>query len=513
MMEHLPKRKLLTNTFYNLLGKVFPLLIGIISIPILIHKMGTDRFGILTIAWMLIGYFGIFDLGVGRATTKYVAEFLALDQEEELASLVWTSIFTLFWFGLLGSLTLAFLTPWLVGSIFKIPLELKVESRQAFYVIAGCLPFALSATGMRGVLEAQQRFGLINLIRVPTLVANYLAPLLVVTFTTNLAFIVGLLAGSRLVLWLAYLYFCLNSVPHMRRPRWPHLQNLKKLLSFGGWMTISQIIYPIMMSMDRFFIGAILSMEAVAYYVTPYEIVSKLTVIPNSLVPVLFPAMAAYAVTQEDKIAVLTVRAIKALVLILTPIVVCMIILAGPFLEHWIGREFAQASTVVFQLLTVGVLLAIVGDTLESTLQAMGRPDLTAKFHFLELPVFLVMIWVSIHALGLFGIALAWVLRQLINTALMFMGALRLMPGRPGIRLLAQTRFVSGLAVLLVVIFSLARVPNLAIKLISLPIILVALVTFFWRYVLDEEEKEFLFSAKRKLLGLAVETGNGRLSD
>ncbi|MEJ2071324.1 MAG: oligosaccharide flippase family protein, partial [Syntrophobacterales bacterium] len=279
-----------SNTFYNFLGRILPLAVAVITIPILINKMGTERFGILTLAWMVIGYFGIFDLGVGRATTKFVSEYLALDKLEELPSLIWTSILMLFSLGLIGAMAGILATAWLVGSIFNIPPALVPESRQAFYLMAGILPFVLSSNGFRGVLVAQQRFGLINLVRTPAGLANFLAPLPVLAFSPNLFYVVAVLAGVRLLLWAVFCSCCLNSLPGMKSLRLPSLIHLRQLLGFGGWLTVSQVLYPIMMNMDRFFIGALLSMEAVAYYVTPYTMVTKLNFIQGSLVPVLFPA-------------------------------------------------------------------------------------------------------------------------------------------------------------------------------------------------------------------------------
>ena len=52
---------LTTNVVKNLLGQVLPLLVALISIPMLIKDMGTERFGVLTIAWIVTGYFSIFD--------------------------------------------------------------------------------------------------------------------------------------------------------------------------------------------------------------------------------------------------------------------------------------------------------------------------------------------------------------------------------------------------------------------------------------------------------------------
>ena len=64
------------NTGLNIIGQVVPLLVGLGAIPYVVRGLGTERFGILSIAWVLLGYFSLFDLGLGRATTKFVAECL-----------------------------------------------------------------------------------------------------------------------------------------------------------------------------------------------------------------------------------------------------------------------------------------------------------------------------------------------------------------------------------------------------------------------------------------------------
>ena len=80
MLEKLTAGRLLArNTIWNLVGEGAPLLVGVVAIPILIHALGTARFGILMIVWMLIGYLGLFDLGMGRALTNPVAQKLPSD--------------------------------------------------------------------------------------------------------------------------------------------------------------------------------------------------------------------------------------------------------------------------------------------------------------------------------------------------------------------------------------------------------------------------------------------------
>lgn len=117
-------RNVAKNTVYNLLGYGIPLLVAVVLIPSLIKGLGEEKFGILSLCWIVIGYFSFLDFGIGRALTKIVAEKIGLNKTEEVPGLFWTSIFLMFAVSLVGIVTLIIFTPSLVNSISKISEEL-----------------------------------------------------------------------------------------------------------------------------------------------------------------------------------------------------------------------------------------------------------------------------------------------------------------------------------------------------------------------------------------------------
>ncbi|MHB1391461.1 MAG: oligosaccharide flippase family protein, partial [Thermoleophilia bacterium] len=91
------------NTVWHLFGQVIPLLVALVSIPILMRGLGTDKFGVLTLAWLIIGYFSFFDMGLGRALTILVAEKLDDGSTEEVNSLIWSAMSLLLVPGMLSA--------------------------------------------------------------------------------------------------------------------------------------------------------------------------------------------------------------------------------------------------------------------------------------------------------------------------------------------------------------------------------------------------------------------------
>jgi O-antigen/teichoic acid export membrane protein len=430
---HLTKGHLLArNVIWNLIGIGAPMIVAVFSIPILIRELGKDRFGVLALAWALIGYASLFDLGLGRALTQLVAKKLGAGEDREVPTLVWTSLVLMLLLGLAGALAVVLLSPWLVHRALNVPVALQPETLRSFYLLGLSIPAVISTAGLRGLLEAHQRFKIINALRVPMGIYSFASPLLVLPFSKSLFPVVGVLAAGRVAGWAVHLIACLRVVPELRqRIAWQGAA-AGPLLRFGGWMTVSNVVSPLMVTLDRFLIGALVSMAAVAYYATPYELATKLWFIPGVLLPVMFPAFSASFEHDRNRTAILYGRCVKYVFLILLPVVLLTVSVARSGLTLWLGADFAQHSFRVLQWLAVGVLINSLAQIPFALVQGVGRPDLTAKLHLIELPAYLLTLWWLVSARGVEGAAMAWTARMGVDAMLLFGMTQRLFRGSMG---------------------------------------------------------------------------------
>jgi len=343
------------NTFWNVLGTGLPLLLALLAFPILISSIGKERFGVLAIAWVILGYFGLFDLGLGRATTRFLAGAFERNQDVEARALFWTSLSLNAILGVAGGITFAALSPLLVQDVLTISPTLQTEGLNAFYLMALTVPLVNLTSAVRGVLEARHRFGLLNAIQVPTSALTYLAPLLVLPFSLSLTWLIGALAVSRLIGIVAFVIAALGCLESPFAGPFFARKKLRELFSYGGWLTVSNVIGPLMVYADRFIIGSLSSMTAVTYYSTPYEAVTRLWALPQSLSRTVFPIFAADTAKQRD--ARIYKNAVKYLALILAPVVTTIIVFAPDLLRLWLGEAFVENSTLVLQILAAGVLI------------------------------------------------------------------------------------------------------------------------------------------------------------
>jgi O-antigen/teichoic acid export membrane protein len=443
-----PGAVLVRNALLNVAGSGGPMLIGLVSIPILIRSLGPDRFGLLTLAWALIGYFSLFDVGLGRALTHAVAAKLGASDREAVPPLFWGSLSLLAMLGLAAAVLITSTTPWLVGSLLRMPGWLQPEARHSFYLLGLCMPAVILATGFRGLLEAFQRFDLVNAVRIPSGIFTYAGPLAVLPFSNDLPAIVCVLLLGRVATCAVQAVLCFRIMPQLIVI--PRLQSevLRPLFRMGMWMTVSNVISPLMANLDKLFIGVLLSVGAVAYYATPCELIIRLLVIPVAIAAVLFPAFSASLVQNPIETGLLFVNSLKHLFVCLFPVLLITIGFAREGLTVWLGAGFASNSYMVLQWLAAGALLNGLAQIPLTFLQSAGRSDLTAKLHVIELPLYGLSAAVLIHWQGLLGAAMAWTFRVTVDAVCLFTVAERML-GRQDASRLRLLAFVAGGVIIL----------------------------------------------------------------
>lgn len=412
----------LKNIAWNLCGLSGPLIVAFLTIPAIIRIIGMERFGLLALAWGLIGFAGIFDLGVGRATTQAVARMRGDDQLGQVPAVLKTATTISFCTGLVGAIILGIAVLAGVQTFIKYSPELNSEVTIAAYLLALTIPIQSMSAMFRGVNEAFENFREISLVRIGLGIANFLGPFCVAMFTIHLAVLVFILFFSRVVSFLLFRKFakaCLaRQLPVGPQDVPVHAPSAigRQLFSFGGWFTLSSLISPILVRADQFFIGSLISATAVATYAIPYEVVTQSLIVVGAVSGVAFPSLSALAHSQRDKAEAMFSHWMVRLAAIMFVVTSISALLLPVVLPWWIGPNLATESVFIGQILCVGVFANSIGSMYFALLHAYGRADITAKLHFIELPFFLCALYFLVVHFGVVGAALAWVGRMVLDT-------------------------------------------------------------------------------------------------
>ncbi|OHC27971.1 MAG: polysaccharide biosynthesis protein [Pseudomonadales bacterium RIFCSPLOWO2_12_59_9] len=409
------------NSLWNLLGNGAPLLLGFITIPFLLKQSGVEVFGILTMVWGLIGYFSLFDFGLGRALTQTVAQRRLSGSAAELRKVISLGLIMVLVAGVLGGLLLAAVARPLGGSWLNVSEVLQGDVIGALFIAALGIPLTTVTSGLRGVLEAYEDFRDVSILRIILGLANFGMPALtIVFFGVSLEWMVLSLVLSRLIILVAHLMLVLNKTRlHFVYPD-AQSEDVKGLLAFGSWMTVSNIVNPLMVTADRFVIASLVGASVVAYYTVPFEVLIRFLIIPGALTAVLFPRLAALMFNERLAAKRLFDRALWIIAAVMFAL--CSTAALGAFfgLQLWLGREFAENSWYLTVILSVGIFFNSMAQLPYAAAQAAGHVKATAKVHIFELFIYVPMLFLFVIYYGLLGAAVAWVSRVFLDMILMF---------------------------------------------------------------------------------------------
>jgi len=404
------------NTAYNIAGAASSIIVTLVTIPPYLHQIGEARYGVLALVWLMLGYFGLFDLGLSRATANHIARMRGHAQADQEA-VFWTAMLLNLGLGVVGGLVLYFVGGPLLYHWLKASPTIHAEAVAALPWIAAAVPVATSTAVMNGALIGKERFGVVNLVQVGGMLLFQTVPLLVaITVGPALYIIIPAAVLSRSVILVPLFLMLKRMLPLVGRPRLD-CARARELLGYGAWVTVTNTVSPILSTFDRFFIGAILGAASVAYYDVPFRLAQKAQLVPIALSDALFPRLSADTRNDATTTSFIAVAATNGF---MTPLVALAVLLIGPFLALWVGADFAHRAAPVGTALLIGAWINSLARIPHAKLQAEGRPDWVAKAHLLEVVPYVLGLWWALHQFGLVGAAFAWTARVAVDAVLLF---------------------------------------------------------------------------------------------
>jgi O-antigen/teichoic acid export membrane protein len=404
------------DTLWNIAGGGIPLLAGVLSVPFMIAQLGNERFGIVTLIWALIGYFGLFDLGVGRALTIEISKLRARGHEGDLADVLHAGLLVTLATGAMGAVIMLSIASHLSRNWLDVSPQWQADTQAAFQIAAvGIMPTTV-ASGVRGALEGFGRFAASNAIRIFLGFCMFTLPALSLLLHGNSLWCIALyLVAARVAaallsfVWMRPQIFVRSNLIRVRR-------KVRPLLSFGVWITVSGVVGPMMVYGDRFFVAAAVSADQLPFYAIPQEGLQRLLIIPIALVGALLPRFASSggsALVENYKANYR--RVCVAMFLACT----AAALVAGPFLTWWISPAFSERATPIVLILAIAIWFNSMAQLPYTILHAHGRTKVTAMFHLGELGFYMMAVyWLTTH-FGLIGAAIAWLARAALDLVLL----------------------------------------------------------------------------------------------
>jgi O-antigen/teichoic acid export membrane protein len=306
--------------------------------------------------------------------------------------------------GILGGVLTYCVFGILLDQMLVLPDNLHEEARGAIPWIASMVPLALFGGVARSVLEARERFLEVNVLDLLWVVLGQVLPLAIaigVGPELNLL-LPPLLIGRMVVVTLCFLLI------HITKIFVFDVRRLREMLGFGVWVSVSSVISPLLTSIDQIFIGSVLGTTSVAHYAVPMNFVGRSQIVVSALGRALFPRFSRLGNVEAMGLAE---QVVVSLGYAFGACCALGLILGGPLISLWLGRDFGHQASVVLQILMIGAWINGIAFIPVVLLHGQRRPDLVAKAHLLEVVPSMIVLWVLLQWLGVAGAALSWSVR------------------------------------------------------------------------------------------------------
>jgi O-antigen/teichoic acid export membrane protein len=406
------------HTSYNVVGALIPVAISLITIPLYVQAIGLDRYGVLALCWLLVGYFAFFDFGLGQAATQQIAAHSS-SKAAVRSRIFWSGFGLAFGLAVIAALVFVPISRLVLPIVSGEHWPLRQETLAALPLLLFAVPMGILQSFLTGALEGRQEFFKVNVLVTAGAVLTTVAPLLTAYYVGNsLELLIKASLATRFALLIGLLLASIRAIP-LHFPGEPNVRELSRLLGFGAWAMVSNIVGPILTVFDRFVIGALAGAAAVGLYVIPFNLVSQVIVLPAALARALYPKVAAMDERQSKEMSETALRLLSS---ILTPTTLALALLLGPFLELWLGKEIGSAAAPIAYLLLFGLWANSLARIAMARLHALGRPKYGAIAHIAELLPYGVILYFALKAWGVVGAAVAWSARAFVDAIILGAG-------------------------------------------------------------------------------------------
>lgn len=519
------------NTGFNAAGRFWEALVSLALIAYIVSQIGIAQYGLWGVIAAFTGYAALFDLGVGSAYTKYIAEHEARDEKEEISRVVSTGFF---FYALFGAVFVAIAWPAvdvLLGFIERMSetasgdlARPEVLADMRFLLRWGLVLFAVSNCIMpfTSVQTGLQRMGVTNAISAG---ASFVKIGATLYFIESGYGVRGLLYANALVLTafgLASVTAAFVLCPSLRISLLRISRStFKRLFSFGWRTQVSRLSNLVMFETDVLVITFILrDLELAGLYKIGIELANKARQVPSVLLTALLPAVSSLdAADEQEKLQRLYVKSTKYVAALTVPLLAFVAGTAGLLMNAWQGTALELGvAVIVLRMMAFGYVANILPGPGVTVALGKGRPDVQMKAGLISMVSNVLMTVGLVYSVGFWGVPIATVVSMFFSWG-WFVRAMRSVVGMGAKELLPlalKWPLVSAVPALLFCIACDRLVPLPASRLEALVAVAAVLTVFSAIYLamlrrtpfFDTEDLEFFDNTLRlgRLPGYAAWT-------
>jgi len=389
-------------------GYLVEVVTGFVLPRLMDRHIGQTALGVWDFAWSCVAYFRLAQIGVGQATSRYLARHRAMRDVEGMRRVASSTVAVSTGVALLV-LALTAVVTWSVPFFFSARLGEQVATGQWVIVLLGVgLAFNYQCEVFSGILTGSHRWDLHNALTGGSQLFTALAMIATLSLGGGLRGIALAHTGGVVLGELVRMFVAYRVCPELRiRPSYFRMQQARQMLTFGAKSSLAAISRLILVQTNNLVIASHLGPAALALYARPNALLRVVENLVGKLAFVLSPTASSLQGTgRQDQVRDLVFKGTRAAAALVLPLTLGLAILGSPLLRLWMGPRYDQGL-----VLAIIVLAAMPALTMRPTMYILmglnlhghiARTGLVAAVVGITLSV----VNVKVLELGLVGAAL-----------------------------------------------------------------------------------------------------------
>ena len=405
------------NSLYNFLGGLIPAIASLLTVPVIVHRLGEVEYGVFALVTSVVGYFAVLDINVTAGSVKYLAEYQARKETKKVAQVLLFGGFIYLVIGLLGGLGIFFFAESLATVVFRVPPQLQQTAITTLQVAGFAFLFGQVQTYLQSVPQALQRYDLSG--KFEGLFGS----------AVSISTVVVVLAGGGLVeiMYARLVMSIVNCGLLIRLIRVilpgigfvaPDPTISRTLLSFSAFSYLSRLATITYLNSDKLLIAALTDMRALALYTVPFLLANRVFGMAYRLGQVIFPmtsALAAQGRTEQLKATYLSTA--RYIVYLNACLCIVLCAFSRELLHYWAGPVFGPQAALVLVIVATAVFVDSLTNLPSLVNDGLGKPQNTGVFAVVRAAIGLGAAYFAISAYGIIGAAWAQLAVSLVMTA------------------------------------------------------------------------------------------------
>lgn len=404
-----------TNVIANLVSNIWAALLSVIFVPVYLHYIGIEAYGLIGIFNSLQAFIILLDFGLSPTLNRELARLSALEDKSQEMHDVKRTLEIPNWISAAGIALLLFCLAPLIANFWIQHKDLPTRTVTQALLIMGvntAIQFSMNfyIGGLMG-LQKQVLVGCINLL-CATLRAVSAVVVLALISPTIEAYLLCQTAGVLLQLVLVFLSLRV-SLPETGRKARFQKDLLRKIWRYAVGMTGITIVSLILTQTDKIILSRMLSLKLFGYYALAVTI-STMTIstIASSVMHAVFPKFARFvSVGDEAALRNFYHRSCQIVSVFLFPLMITLAFFSYDILLAWTHKEeIASNSYMLLSLVTIGTGLNSLMLLPYSLQLAHGWTKLAFYTNVAAIIVLVPLMILGAYRYGAIGGAVSWII-------------------------------------------------------------------------------------------------------